>query len=168
MDAVKKPLMIAVSGVKNSGKTTFLEHLVAELKGRGYQVAVIKHDGHSFEPDVPGTDTWKMRQAGAYGTAIFSKGRFMVIKEQKEVDETALAACFPEADILLLEGFKYSDYPKFEIVRKANSQRSVCRPETMLGLITDTDIQLSDVPVLGMEDWEKAADLIIEKRNQQQ
>ena len=31
MDAVKKPYVAAVSGVKNSGKTTFLEKLVREL-----------------------------------------------------------------------------------------------------------------------------------------
>ena len=52
MDAVKKtekPFVAAVSGVKNSGKTTFLEKLVAELTKRGYRVAVIKHDGHEFQ-----------------------------------------------------------------------------------------------------------------------
>ena len=87
MDAVKKQVIAAVSGVKNSGKTTFLEHLVRELSARGYRTAVIKHDGHEFEPDVEGTDTWKLRKAGAYGTAIFSKGRWMVIKEEPEMDE---------------------------------------------------------------------------------
>lgn len=46
MDAVKKQVIAAVSGVKNSGKTTFLEHLVRELSARDYRTAVIKHDGH--------------------------------------------------------------------------------------------------------------------------
>ena len=40
--------LIAVSGVKNSGKTTFLAALIPELKALGLRVAVIKHDGHSF------------------------------------------------------------------------------------------------------------------------
>ena len=46
MDAVKrtgKPFIAAVSGVKNSGKTTFMEKLISELAGQGYRVAVIKH-----------------------------------------------------------------------------------------------------------------------------
>ena len=161
MDAVKKPFMVAGSGVKNSGKTTFLEHLVPELKKRGVCVAVIKHDGHEFEPDVAGTDTWKLRKAGAYGTAIFSKGQWMMVKQQPDMDEKEIAKCFPEADVILLEGFKYSKYPKFEIVRKGNSEESVCDPSTLLGLVTDTRLVLPEVPVLGLSDWEKAADLVV-------
>ena len=38
----------------NSGKTTFLEKLIPELKKRGLRVAVIKHDGHDFEIDKEG------------------------------------------------------------------------------------------------------------------
>ena len=160
MDAVRKPVIAAISGVKNSGKTTFLEKLVSLLKSKGYKVAVIKHDGHEFEPDVEGTDTWKLRKAGAYGTAIFSKGRWMVVKEEPEMDETRLAAMFPEADFILLEGFKYSDYPKFEIVRKGNSGNYVCDPKTLLGLVTNTELSVEGVPVMGLEDVEMAAEIL--------
>lgn len=160
MEIVKKTAIAAVSGVKNSGKTTFLEHLVRVLKERGYLVAVIKHDGHEFEPDVEGTDTWKLRKAGAYGTGIFSRGRWMVIKEEPRMDEKRLTELFPEADFILLEGFKYSEYPKFEIVRKGNSEASVCDPDTLLALVTDTDLKIKDVPVIGLEDWEKAGNLL--------
>ena len=55
----KKQFILAVSGVKNSGKTTLITKLLPGLKKRGLQVAVIKHDGHDFEADVPGTDSWK-------------------------------------------------------------------------------------------------------------
>ena len=68
----KKQFILAVSGVKNSGKTTLITKLLPELKKRGLQVAVIKHDGHDFEADVPGTDSWKYAQAGADGTCVFS------------------------------------------------------------------------------------------------
>lgn len=108
-----KPVIFAISGYKNSGKTTLMTALIAELTRRGYRVATIKHDGHDFEPDVPGTDSCRHRTAGAYGTAVFSKNRFMVTKTWDMVDETALFSAFPEADILLLEGFKDSGYPKY-------------------------------------------------------
>ena len=160
MEIVKKPVIAAVSGVKNSGKTTVLGHLVKALKERNYLVAVIKHDGHEFEPDVEGTDTWKLRRAGAYGTAIFSKGCWMVIKEEPRMDEKKLAELFPEADFILLEGFKYSVYPKFEIVRKGNSEKPVCDPDTLLALVTDTNVKIKDVPVIGLEDWEEAGKLL--------
>lgn len=160
METVKKPVIAAVSGVKNSGKTTFLGKVVAGLKEKGYLVAVIKHDGHEFEPDVEGTDTWKLRRAGAYGTAIFSKGRWMIVKEQSEMDERKLIDLFPEADFILLEGFKYSDYPKFEIVRKENSKEPVCNPKTLLALVTNGQIQKNDISVLGLDDWEKAVEIL--------
>ena len=43
------PFIFAISGYKNSGKTTLITKLIPELKQRGYRVAVIKHDGHDFE-----------------------------------------------------------------------------------------------------------------------
>ena len=73
----KKQFILAVSGVKNSGKTTLITKLLPELKKRGLRVAVIKHDGHDFEADVPGTDSWKYAQAGADGTCVFSSGKHM-------------------------------------------------------------------------------------------
>ncbi len=111
--SVKKPLFYCISGYKNSGKTTLITRLVPELVKRGYLVAVIKHDGHDFEPDVPGTDSFRHRQAGAYGTAVFSGSRMMITKECAGVDEEMLAKAFPEADIILIEGLKHSNYPKY-------------------------------------------------------
>lgn len=107
-----RPYIYAISGYKNSGKTTLMEGVIAELTRRGYRVATVKHDGHDFEPDVPETDSWKHHRAGAYGTAVFSDNRFMMTKECHGIDETALFAAFPEADIILIEGLKHSSYPK--------------------------------------------------------
>ena len=108
-----KPVIFAISGYKNSGKTTLMTALIAELTLRGFRVAAIKHDGHDFEPDVPETDSFRHREAGAYGTAVFSRNRFMITKTWEHVDVDSLISAFPEADVLLLEGFKDSSYPKY-------------------------------------------------------
>lgn len=160
MDAVKKPLIAAVSGIKNSGKTTFLEKLVKELTERSYRVAVIKHDGHEFQSDREGTDTYRMQQAGAYGTCIFSKGQWQLIKREQGMSAERLADFFPEADFILIEGMKNSPYPKFELVRKGISDHSVCDPKTILALVTDTELRLPGIQVLGMGEIKKAADII--------
>ena len=68
--ALKRPAVLAVSGVHNSGKTTLLEKLLPVLCSRGLKVGVIKHDGHDFTPDVPGTDSYRLREAGAEGVAV--------------------------------------------------------------------------------------------------
>lgn len=160
MDAVKNPVLVAVSGVKNSGKTTFIEKLLPVLQRKGYRTAVVKHDGHEFEPDVPGTDTWRVREAGAYAAGIFSPGQWMVIKEEPGMDEKRLADFFPEADVILIEGMKDSFYPKFEIVRKAVSHESVCKKETLLGLVTDTELLIPGVPCLGLDEPEAWAQIL--------
>ncbi len=80
----KKQLFYAVSGVKNSGKTTLITKLLPVLTGRGLKVATIKHDGHDFQTDVPGTDTFAHFQAGAYGTVVFSDHKYMVVKQQPD------------------------------------------------------------------------------------
>lgn len=112
------PFIFAVSGYKNSGKTSLITGLIPVLNRRGYKVAVIKHDGHDFEPDVPGTDSFRHRKAGAYGTAVFSDRRFMITKEfdtdkKEPFNEKILMEAFPEADIILIEGLKNSRYPKY-------------------------------------------------------
>lgn len=107
------PFIFAVSGYKNSGKTTMITRLVPELINRGYRVAVIKHDGHDFTPDVPGTDSYRHQTAGAYGTAVYSEHRFMVTKQWEGGSAEELIPMFPEADIILIEGLKNSSYPKY-------------------------------------------------------
>ena len=125
----KKQFIFAVSGVKNSGKTTLITKLLPELKKRGLQVAVIKHDGHDFEADVPGTDSWKFAQAGAGGVCVFSARKYMVVKYVPSPSVEEMIEAFPEADVILLEGFKYSEYPKIEVIRKGNSAKAVCDPK---------------------------------------
>lgn len=71
---VDRPVVVAVSGVKNSGKTTLIVEMLPHLTAAGLQVAVIKHDGHCFLPDPPGTDTGRFMAAGA-GAPRFSTGR---------------------------------------------------------------------------------------------
>ena len=166
----KKQFILAVSGVKNSGKTTLITKLLPELKKRGLQVAVIKHDGHDFEADVPGTDSWKYAQAGADGTCVFSSGKHMIIKYAPVPSVVELIGAFPEADLILLEGFKYSEYPKIEVIRKGNSSESVCDPKNLLGIVTDLtkaelDVngEMLDIPLWGLEETERLVDYLLSK-----
>ena len=58
---------IAWSG---TGKTTYLERLIAALKARGLRVAAVKHDAHRFELDREGKDSWRFARAGAEVVAV--------------------------------------------------------------------------------------------------
>lgn len=71
MKEQKGQLILAVSGVKNSGKTTLIASLLSKLKQKGLKAAVIKHDGHEFEADIPGTDTWRFGKPEPAGRLFF-------------------------------------------------------------------------------------------------
>lgn len=151
------PVVIAVSGIKNSGKTTLLTRLIPVLKGRGYRLAVVKHDGHDFEPDVPGTDSWRLRKAGAEQTAVYSDRRQMILR-QTGGEFTKLAREFENVDIILVEGLKDSAYPKIELVR--GTGRPVCAPETLLAVMTDFPGEEMPLNRLEMDNIEGAASVI--------
>ena len=155
-----KPVVIAVSGVKNSGKTTLIEGVLPHLSAAGLRVAVVKHDGHSFQPEPPDTDTGRLLAAGAWGAAIFDGEKYKVVRREV-VDEAALIAQFPEADLVLLEGFKGSGWPKLEVVRGAVSSAPVCDPATLLALVTDLPLSLPGVPVLPLGDAAGAAAVVL-------
>ena len=150
--------MVAVSGVKNSGKTTLIEGLLPLLCAQGLRVAVVKHDGHEFSPDVPGTDTFRHLSAGACGTAVFSGSKWMACKRET-VDENALIALFPDADLILLEGFKHSRWPKLELVRAGNSEESVCEASTLLALVSALPLKAA-VPVIHPDELTAIAGLL--------
>ena len=89
--SLKRPAVLAVSGAHNSGKTTLLEKLIPLLRARGLKVGVIKHDGHDFTPDVPGTDSFRLREAGAEGVAVFSGSRYLLTEEFRLNEQDLLA-----------------------------------------------------------------------------
>ncbi|MGM9531657.1 molybdopterin-guanine dinucleotide biosynthesis protein B, partial [Intestinibacter sp.] len=52
-------------------------------------------------------------------------------------------------------GFKNSDYPKIEIVRKGNSTETVCKEDTLIAIATDIEglegknvIDLNDIDLI--------------------
>lgn len=153
------PRTIAISGVKNSGKTTLIASILPYLRQAGCSTAVIKHDGHSFDADPPNTDTGKYMAAGAVGTAIFDAGKYKSI-HRRTVDEQELLALFPEADLILLEGFKHSTWPKLEVVRGAVSSHPVCKTDNLLAVVTDLPLPLR-VSVLPLNDPPAVAQFIL-------
>lgn len=157
---VSKPLVVAVSGVKNSGKTTLIEAVLPFLAQAGLTAAVVKHDGHAFDPDPAGTDTGRFMAAGATGTAIFDGEKFKIVK-RRSVTADYLIAQFPDADLILLEGFKHTAWPKLEVVRRGNSDRPVSDPATLLALVTDLPLEVPGVPVLPLDRPDEAARFLL-------
>ena len=184
------PVVFAVSGYHNSGKTWLVEKLINEFIREGYTVGVLKHDGQDHIDEAENTDTARCRRAGAVCTAVVSDTRCVfdmqaagpkaqadigrseavqtdVSKSSDESEPKAMTKRTIEAevlieqmkrlpnppDIIILEGFKNSAYPKIEVVRKEICPQSVTDPDTLICIATDC-ISPEDVscPVYGLDD----------------
>jgi len=156
---LQTPAVFCVSGVKNSGKTTLIRKLIKAFKEEGYRVGVIKHDGHEFDIDHEGTDTYQHRQAGSEQTLIYSNHQLAFMKKQDGLKIEEALRYFQGVDLILIEGLKDSSLPKIEVV----SESSVCRPEHLLAVATDTGFIHSTVPTFKRSDIQKLVTLIKEK-----
>ena len=74
------PPIVSIVGKSGSGKTTLIEKLLKELLAKGYRVATIKHDAHSFDVDHAGKDSWRHREAGAAAVVIASSSRLFLTR----------------------------------------------------------------------------------------
>lgn len=155
----EQPPVLAVCGEKNAGKTTFLCGLIPALNRLGLRVAAIKHDGHEFEPDRPGTDSFRLLQAGAWGAAVYSHSQCQLVCRRAGLEVPQLARAFAGADLVLLEGGRQSRYPKIEVVRPPISLRPTASRETLLAVCAPVEGDWG-VLRLGLEDYAGAARLI--------
>lgn len=114
------PRALVVTGPSGAGKTTLIVALVPELSRRGYRVATLKHHAHDdFEFDREGKDSFRHFAAGAVGSAVASRTRCGVQwRFAAPPDPLELAArLFPDADIVLIEGYRDLAVPKIEVHR---------------------------------------------------
>lgn len=152
--------IISVVGKSGSGKTTFLEKLLPELKRRGYRVATVKHDIHGFDIDHPGKDTWRHAKAGADAVVISSPRRLALIQhldEEMSLDE--IARYIQGVDIVITEGYKRGGKPKIEVSRCVRSTELICDKEELIAIVTDQTFPLN-VPHFDLGDAAGVAELL--------
>jgi molybdopterin-guanine dinucleotide biosynthesis protein MobB len=116
------PPIFTVVGRKNSGKTTLVVRLSAELHRRGHRVMTIKHGAHTFNIDPATTDTYRHYHEGnAERVVMAAPDKFALVQRwSDQLGPREIAARFlSEADIIVCEGFKASDLPRIEVFRRA-------------------------------------------------
>ena len=118
---------IAIVGRHNSGKTTIIEKLIAELTARGHDVGSVKHHSHvGFEIDYPGKDSHRHREAGATETVIACAGKIARVKTiEGDMECHEIVHSMPGHDIIIVEGYRKSGLPTIEVMRSGNEADSL-------------------------------------------
>ena len=151
--------VIGLAGWSGAGKTTLLTRVIPELIAGGLKVSTIKHAHHAFDPDTPGKDSWRHREAGASEVLVASAKRFALIHELRDEEEPKLAALLTRitpVDLLIVEGFKFEAHPKIEVHRQANDKPFLHDQDAcILGVVTDAPrpaylpgAHLDDIPAV--------------------
>jgi len=158
---------VAYSG---TGKTTLLEKLIPMLTDKNIRVALIKHAHHNFDIDIPGKDSYRLRKAGAQQVLVASNTRQALIIENQNIEqEPSLEQCLQsfqsdKLDLILVEGFKHTAYPKIEINRSTHPQPFIYPDDSnIIAVISDVTLSLPEnLTQLNLNNPESIADFILD------
>ncbi len=156
--------VVTFIGWHDSGKTTLVKQVVAELKKMGYRVAVIKSSNDTgIQFDTPGTDTSMHKEAGADSVMLVAPDQMVLQTKNTGLSLRTLAhRYFPDVDIVIGEGFKTAKkIPKIEVFRNRDQQ---LRNEVQGVIAVATNLEGVDANyVFGLDEAVEIA-LFIEKR----
>jgi len=164
------PPVFCLVGNSNSGKTTLITRLIKIFKQRGLKVGTIKHHPHDFAIDYEGKDSWLHQQSGANATVITAPSQTALIRKTNEQldPRTIISHYLNDMDIVLIEGFKHSSFPKIEVHRQTQRPNLICRGDIhdphLIAIVNDRNWD-SDVPVFPLNAADQLADFILKTGN---
>lgn len=148
-----------------AGKTELVRKLVAELSSRGMRVSTVKRVPDSVDLERPESGTWKHREAGAEEVLLASATRFALLREDPiegdEPDVEMLLGRLAPVDIVFLEGFRLTWYPKLELVQPERDRRLIALDDPLVLAVTADQPVPAPVPYLPLSDIAGLADFVL-------
>lgn len=163
-----KTPVFGVTGWKNSGKTTLVSKLVAEITSRGFTVSTVKHAHHNFDIDQKGRDSYAHREAGANEVALVSGKRWALMHELRGQDEPSLdevLAKLSPCDLIIVEGYKREAHAKIEARRMASKSDAALAPDDphIVAIASDTALIGETLPVFDINNIKDIADFALKR-----
>lgn len=147
--------IVSIVGKSDVGKTTLLEKIVPILVARGYRIATVKHDAHSFEIDHEGKDSWRHKHSGAAMSVISSPERIAVVADadHDHTLEELREKFVRDVDLVLSEGYKREMQPKIEVFRSGRSTHMLCnKDDNLVAIAGDPPQPPEGIPVFDLND----------------
>ena len=155
-----------VIGWKNSGKTSLMERLVADITARGFSVSTVKHVHHDVDLDQPGKDSHRHRSAGAREVVLASAHRFALMREHRgpEPELPQILQRLAPVDLVLVEGYKRDAHAKIEVFRHETGHDLIQPGDPLVRAVaTDADLPGLPVPRLDLNDTAAIAAFILKE-----
>ncbi|HYZ24330.1 MAG TPA: molybdopterin-guanine dinucleotide biosynthesis protein B [Rhodopila sp.] len=135
------------------------------MTGRGLRVSTVKRVPDTIDLEKPGSGTWKRREAGAEEVILASTSRIALLREAPtdadEPDVEELLARLSPVDLVFLEGFRLTFYPKLELVQPERNRRLMALDDPLVLAVTAERPIQAPVPFLQLGDIAALADFVL-------
>jgi molybdopterin-guanine dinucleotide biosynthesis protein B len=160
------PFIVSIVGYKKSGKTTLVEQIIRILKSKGYTLGVLKYTGEGLPDELKGKDTTKFRAAGADTVGLCGEDHFSLSKAGGHpalpLDRLA-AFFFPEADLVVTEGFKKQNFPKIALLSEGQEEKLLAEVQGVVLATVGPRPFRDDLPHFQAEEADRIVEML-EKR----
>jgi molybdopterin-guanine dinucleotide biosynthesis adapter protein len=160
------PFIVSIVGYKKSGKTTLVEQMIPIIKSKGYKFGVLKYTGEGLPEELEGRDTAKFRAAGAETVGLCGDDHFSLFKAGGHPAlplERLAAFFFPEADLVLTEGFKKQSFPKIALLSEGQEENLLAEVQGVVLATVGTKPFRDDLPHFQPGEADRIVELL-EKR----
>ena len=162
--------IIGIAGWSGSGKTTVVESLIKIFRTKyNFTVCALKHAHENFKIDQEGKDSFRFSKAGANQVIISSKKHWAIINNlnNKEKELEYLLKEVTDTNIIIVEGWKYSNLKKIEIYReKINKGFLHIKDKNIVAIaLEDINLQIKKpIQKLNLNDHYSIADFIVKNK----
>lgn len=160
--------VLGVMAASGTGKTTLLRALLPRLRDAGLRVACVKHTHHRIDIDQPGKDSHTLRAAGAQQMLLASPGGWALMVDAPATDGNDFTTLvrhlqLRSLDLVLVEGFKFEDFPKLALHRHDLSGALLAPRDDCVIAIASNQQPLPEVtvPIFALDDADSIAHFII-------
>jgi molybdopterin-guanine dinucleotide biosynthesis protein B len=126
VDSAYRNILSFVARGTNSGKTTVMERIIAELASRGRKVAAVKHGLHMHYADKEGKDTQRFALNGAGRIVLFSPEGILMYENAPPTVDFLCCVAAAGMDVVLVEGFKSGPFRKIEVFNDTIYSSPLC------------------------------------------
>jgi len=157
--------VFGIVGWSGSGKTELITRLIKYFCKKKILVSSIKHTHHKFDIDKEGKDSFKHIQSGSNEVILYNENKWALVSrfQNKRIGIEEMIAKFDrKTQLILIEGLKYSKFPKIEVFRASLDKSFLFEDDNYIkGVVSDKKIENLELPIFSFKETEKIGKFII-------